>query len=45
MPVMGDLPEGWEARTSRSSGRDYYYNVHTSASVWEKPEAPPPGQV
>ena len=42
---MSDLPVGWEQRTSRSSGRDYFYNIYTDASVWEKPTAPPPGQV
>jgi NIMA-interacting peptidyl-prolyl cis-trans isomerase 1 len=42
---MSGLPVGWEQRTSRSSGRDYFYNIYTDASVWEKPTAPPPGQV
>ena len=42
---MDDLPAGWEVRQSRSSGKDYYYNVYTDVSVWEKPVAPPPGQV
>lgn len=43
--AMSDLPLGWEQRTSRSSGRDYFYNVYTAATVWERPVAPPPGQV
>lgn len=42
---MSDLPAGWEQRTSRSSGKEYFYNVYTDASVWEKPVAPPPGKV
>ena len=41
---MSDLP-GWEQRRSRSSGKDYYYNIYTGASVWEKPAAPHPEQV
>ena len=43
--IMDDLPAGWEVRRSRSSGKDYYYNIYTDVSVWEKPVAPPPGQV
>ena len=42
---MADLPAGWEKRQSRSSGKEYYYNIYTDASVWERPAAPPPGQV
>ena len=42
---MSELPGGWEQRKSRSSGRDYYYNVYTDASVWDRPTAPPPGNV
>lgn len=34
------LPEGWEARKSRSTGMTYYLNVHTKKSQWEKPEEP-----
>ena len=43
--AMSDLPAGWEKRQSRSSGREYYYNIYTDASVWERPVAPPPGHV
>ncbi len=31
------LPEGWEQRTSKSTGRTYYLNRATGASQWEKP--------
>ncbi|XP_013411626.1 peptidyl-prolyl cis-trans isomerase NIMA-interacting 1 [Lingula anatina] len=34
------LPAGWEAKTSRSTGRTYYLNVHTKESIWEKPTRP-----
>ncbi|XP_032814622.1 peptidyl-prolyl cis-trans isomerase NIMA-interacting 1 [Petromyzon marinus] len=32
------LPQGWEKRTSRSSGRVYYFNHVTNSSQWERPE-------
>lgn len=34
------LPEGWEARKSRSTGMTYYLNKHTKKSQWEKPGGP-----
>ena len=34
---MSDLPEGWEARESRSTGQMYYLNKHTKQSQWDKP--------
>ena len=34
------LPEGWEKRTSRSTGHVYYLNVHTKESQWETPTTP-----
>lgn len=34
------LPEGWETRTSRSTGMTYFLNVYTKKSQWERPEAP-----
>ncbi|CAG9132682.1 unnamed protein product [Plutella xylostella] len=40
MPEMPPLPEGWEAKTSRSTGMTYFLNVHTKKSQWERPEAP-----
>lgn len=33
------LPEGWEMRTSRSTGMTYYLNIHTKESQWERPES------
>jgi len=45
---MSDLPEGWEERTSRSTGQVYYLNQYTKQSQWDKPTTPakqPPTQV
>ena len=42
---MASLPEGWEKRESRSSGKDFYFNLHTKASQWEPPVAVKPGEV
>lgn len=40
------LPEGWEMRTSRSTGMTYFLNMYTKKSQWERPEAPAdPGDV
>ncbi|CAG9558367.1 unnamed protein product [Danaus chrysippus] len=36
------LPEGWEARKSRSTGMTYYLNMHTKKSQWDKPDEPAP---
>ncbi|CAH2034524.1 unnamed protein product, partial [Iphiclides podalirius] len=36
------LPEGWEARRSRSTGQTYYLNCHTKKSQWERPDEPAP---
>ncbi|KAI5633149.1 PPIC-type PPIASE domain-containing protein [Phthorimaea operculella] len=36
------LPEGWEARKSRSTGMTYYLNLHTKKSQWDKPGGPAP---
>lgn len=42
----GPLPEGWEMRTSRSTGMTYYLNTYTKKSQWERPEAPAdPGEI
>eukprot|EP00999_Lentomonas_sp_LEN2_P000611 NODE_1609_length_794_cov_68.511244_g1560_i0.p1 GENE.NODE_1609_length_794_cov_68.511244_g1560_i0~~NODE_1609_length_794_cov_68.511244_g1560_i0.p1 ORF type:complete len:182 (-),score=12.02 NODE_1609_length_794_cov_68.511244_g1560_i0:43-588(-) len=41
--TMGEppqLPEGWERRTSKSQGRDYYFNTVTNQSQWEVPTQP-----
>lgn len=31
-------PEGWEKRTSRSTGMVYYLNIYTNESQWELPK-------
>jgi len=31
------LPKGWEKRMSRSSSREYYFNVFTGKSQWNRP--------
>ncbi|XP_028172765.1 putative peptidyl-prolyl cis-trans isomerase dodo [Ostrinia nubilalis] len=36
------LPEGWEARKSRSTGLTYFLNKHTKKSQWDKPDGPAP---
>ncbi|CAH2103808.1 unnamed protein product [Euphydryas editha] len=36
------LPEGWEARKSRSTGMTYFLNTHTKKSQWDKPDGPAP---
>ncbi|KAG6452317.1 putative peptidyl-prolyl cis-trans isomerase dodo [Manduca sexta] len=35
-----NLPEGWEARKSRSTGNTYYLNKYTKKSQWDRPDAP-----
>ncbi|KAL3117952.1 hypothetical protein niasHT_005195 [Heterodera trifolii] len=35
--VEHPLPKGWEKRMSRSSGREYYFNVFSQKSQWERP--------
>ncbi|XP_064538644.1 putative peptidyl-prolyl cis-trans isomerase dodo [Drosophila montana] len=40
MPETEHLPEGWEKRTSRSTGMSYYLNVHTKESQWDQPTEP-----
>jgi len=32
------LPAGWEERMDPTTGRSYYYNVHTGASSWVWPD-------
>lgn len=40
------LPDGWEMRTSRSTGMTYYLNTYTKKSQWERPEGPAdPGEI
>jgi len=38
--MSSGLPEGWEERTSRSSGTKYYVNQFTKQSQWEVPTRP-----
>ena len=40
---MSDVPEGWEERVSKSSGRTYYLNLLTKESQWEMPTDPAEG--
>ncbi|XP_043658343.1 putative peptidyl-prolyl cis-trans isomerase dodo [Drosophila teissieri] len=40
MPDSEQLPEGWEKRTSRSTGMSYYLNVYTKESQWDQPTEP-----
>ncbi|KAH8386825.1 hypothetical protein KR093_002802 [Drosophila rubida] len=40
MPETEQLPDGWEKRTSRSTGMSYYLNVHTKESQWDQPTEP-----
>nr|ALS04497.1 peptidyl-prolyl cis-trans isomerase NIMA-interacting 1 [Acartia pacifica] len=42
---MSDLPDGWEQRTSRSTGQVYFLNKHTNQSQWDKPTEPAVSQV
>ncbi|KAF0310666.1 Peptidyl-prolyl cis-trans isomerase NIMA-interacting 1 [Amphibalanus amphitrite] len=42
--MAGDnLPEGWEKKTSRSTGQVYYLNLYTKDSQWEVPTEPARG--
>lgn len=35
--MADDLPEGWMLKTSKSTGKDYYFNAKTGESQWEMP--------
>ena len=37
---MSDLPDGWEERTSRSTGQIYFLNQFTKQSQWDRPTEP-----
>ena len=43
--TMSELPPGWEKRTSKSTGKAYYYNRQTNASQWEIPSEEAADQV
>lgn len=34
------VPSGWEKRLSRSTGMNYYLNIHTKESQWDLPKSP-----
>lgn len=36
------LPDGWEQRVSRSTGKTYYLHLATGESKWERPTSGPP---
>ncbi|XP_061184597.1 putative peptidyl-prolyl cis-trans isomerase dodo [Saccostrea echinata] len=38
--MADDLPEGWERKMSRSAGKEYYLNIYTKESQWDRPTAP-----
>eukprot|EP01043_Picozoa_sp_COSAG02_P036093 COSAG02_NODE_2624_length_8398_cov_18.889505_2_plen_1247_part_00 len=38
-PAGGELPPGWDTRTSRSTGEEYYVNLITEESTYERPTA------
>merc|ERR1712136_416896 len=40
---MSGLPEGWQERTSSSTGKTYYLNLLTKESRWERPTEPAVG--
>ena len=35
--MSDNLPDGWVMRTSKSTGKTYYFNLHTNESQWDKP--------
>jgi hypothetical protein len=39
VPAAGELPPGWDIRTSRSTGDTYYLNLLTEESTYERPTA------
>ena len=40
-----DLPAGWIQKTSKSTGKTYYFNPETNESQWDKPEGASTGKV
>lgn len=43
--MAAGLPQGWEQRESKSSGRQFYFNEYTKASQWDPPAAVQDGEV
>ena len=41
LEVQGRLPPGWSCHISKSTGKNYYFNNQTGASVWDIKELPP----
>ena len=41
LEVKGRLPPGWSCHISKSTGKNYYFNNQTGASVWDIKELPP----
>ena len=35
--MSDNLPENWVTRTSKSTGKTYYFNLQTNESQWDKP--------
>ena len=36
-PPTPPLPDGWEQKTSKSTGKVYFFNKSTNSTVWERP--------
>lgn len=36
----GKLPTGWKVKESKSHGRNYYINIYTNQTQWERPTKP-----
>mmetsp|Transcript_7437 Transcript_7437/g.16948 ORF Transcript_7437/g.16948 Transcript_7437/m.16948 type:complete len:357 (-) Transcript_7437:16-1086(-) len=40
-PSIDELPLGWERRTSKTTGKTYFYNKASGQSTWERPGQKP----
>ena len=36
--MSDNLPDGWVMKTSKSTGKTYYFNLQTKESQWDKPD-------